>query len=98
MIKQRPPHQPVLADNEQTPGPVDLGQPHLLVEGAVAPHHHGNAVREPPVWHLGGRAQHRRREVMDLETGLAHRRGNAFITQATVEVSREGAPLDWTSF
>ena len=49
-----PPHQTVLADNEYALGTVDLGQSHLLVEGAVAPHHHGYAVREAPIGDLRG--------------------------------------------
>ena len=53
-MKQSLPHQPVLADNEQALGTVDLGQSHLLVEGAVAPHHHGYAVREAPIRDLRG--------------------------------------------
>ena len=65
-----PPHQTVPADNEYALGTVDLGQSHLLVEGAVAPHHHGYAVREAPIGDLRGWAQHRRCEVMNLETGL----------------------------
>lgn len=69
-------YQPVLADDEQALGSVDLRQPHLLVEGAVTPEHHGNPVWEPSLGHLGGVAQHRRRQVMDLEAGLGSQRTN----------------------
>lgn len=64
------PHQSVLADDEQASGPVYLSQAHLFVEGAVASQHHGDAVREASFRDLGGRAQDRRGQVMDLKTRL----------------------------
>ena len=73
------PHQPVLADNEQALGTVDLGQSHLLVEGAIASHHHGYAVREAPIGDLRGWAQDRRCEVMNLETGLDEHKVDIYI-------------------
>ena len=63
-------HQSVFADNQQPLGTVELCQSDLLVEGTVSPHHHGNAVREAPFWHIRGQAQDRLCQVIDLETGL----------------------------
>ncbi|PWA29971.1 hypothetical protein CCH79_00009601 [Gambusia affinis] len=64
-------------------GSIDLGQADLLVEGAVAPHHHGDAVWEAPLRDLGGRAKDRRRQVIDLKTGLTP----AGLSSLTVSVS-----------
>lgn len=61
-------HQSVLADDEDALGTVDLSEPHLLIESAVSPHHHGDAVWETPFRDIRGRAQHRRGQVIDLET------------------------------
>lgn len=70
---QAPPHQSVLADDEEALGAAQLRQPDLLVESAVAPHHHGDAVREAPLRDVGGGAQHGRGQVMNLEAGLRQR-------------------------
>lgn len=68
-----PPHQPVLADDQQAFGAAQLRQADLLVESAVAPHHHGDAVREAPLRDVGGGAQHGGGQVVNLEAGLRHR-------------------------
>lgn len=54
MLTSPLPHQPVFTDDEQPLGAVDLCQPHFLIEGAVAPQHHGYAVGKAPFGHLGG--------------------------------------------
>lgn len=50
-------YQSVLADNEQTFGPVKLGQANFFIEGAVASQHHGDAIWEAPLRDVGRRAQ-----------------------------------------
>lgn len=61
-------YQSVLADNKQALGPVNLSQANFFVEGAVASQHHGDAIREASLWDLGGRAQDRGGQVVDLKT------------------------------
>lgn len=67
-------HQSVLADDEQALGPVNLSQADFLIEGAVASQHHGDAVGEASLRDLGGRAQDRRGQVVDLKTRLQTKR------------------------
>lgn len=42
-------YQSVLADDEEALGTVNLSQPDLFIESAVSSHHHGDAIREPPL-------------------------------------------------
>lgn len=50
-------YQSVLADDEEALGTVNLSQPDLFIESAVSSHHHGDAIREPPLRDFRGRAQ-----------------------------------------
>lgn len=105
--EMRTDHQSVLADNEQALGPVDLSQANFFIEGAVASDNHGDAVWEAALWDLGGRAQRRRGQVVDLkarlktkrclcerETALFHLcRTRPLVTYCLVEVLRQPCPL-----
>lgn len=61
-------YQPFLTDNEQALGTVNLGQANLFIKRAVAPHHHGDAIWEASLWDVGGQAQDRRCQIIDLKT------------------------------
>lgn len=61
-------YQSVLADNKKALGPINLSQTNFFIEGAVASQHHGDAIWEAPLWDLGGRAQDRGGQVIDLKT------------------------------
>ncbi len=63
-------YQSVLADDEQALGSVELGQSDFFIESAVASHHHRDAIRETSLRDVGGGAQDRCCQVIDLETRL----------------------------
>lgn len=64
------PYQRLLADDQQPARPAALGQPHFLVEGAVAPCHQRDLVAEALGGEVGRGAEHRGRPVPQLQERL----------------------------